>query len=59
MKTLQVHKNFKLVAKALREDVRHKAAISGNSIVYLKDGQIIEEDPKNNKKKVLRKLSLK
>jgi hypothetical protein len=59
MKSVLVHKNFRIIAKALREHVRHKAYIAGNTIVYLKDGQIIEEDPVSSKKKILRQLSSK
>lgn len=59
MNNVLVHKNFKIRVKALREHVRHKAYIAGNTIVYLKDGQIIEEDSRSNEKKILRQLSSK
>lgn len=49
-----VNINFIEMAKALRSHVREKAARSNSTIVYLKDGVIVEENPKNNHRKVIR-----
>ena len=50
MKFPQVNINFKIMEKAFREHVRKKAIQAGITIIYKKDGQLIEEDPKTSKK---------
>ncbi len=59
MKSPQVHINFKIMEKAFREHVRKKAIQAGSTIIYKKDGQLIEEDPKTSKKIILKAGSLK
>ena len=59
MKSPQVHINFKIMEKAFREHVRKKAIQAGSTIIYKKDGQLIEEDPKTSEKFVLKAGSLK
>ena len=46
MKSELVKIDFKKMSVAFRNHVIQKAIIAGNTIVYLKDGKIIEEDPK-------------
>lgn len=41
--------------KAIKEAVREKAMKANSTIVYLKDGELIEEDPKTQTKHVLKK----
>lgn len=41
--------------KALKENVRGKAIKANSTIVYLKDGELIEEDPKIQIKGTLKK----
>ncbi len=47
MKSVLIHKNFEAFAKSFRMYVRKKAIAYGNTITYLKDGKIIEENPKD------------
>lgn len=54
MKAPQVQINFKIMEKAFREHVRKKAIPAGSTIIYKKDGQLIEEDPKTSKKIILK-----
>ena len=49
----QVNIIFEVMAKALRKHVREKAAHFNNTIVYLKNGVIVEEDPRNHLVKVI------
>ncbi len=51
----KVNIDFKLMKKALKESVRDKAIKAGSTIVYLQDGEIIEEDPKTKIKRILKK----
>jgi len=53
MKTPQVNIDFKKMEKAFREHVRKKAMQAGNTIIYKKNGQLIEEDPATSKKTIL------
>jgi hypothetical protein len=50
----QVNIDFKIMQTAMREHVRNKAKQYGSTIVYEVDGQLIEEDPCNSKKIILR-----
>ena len=54
MKVPQVQINFKIMEKAFREHVRKKAIQAGSTIIYKKDGHLIEEDPKTSKKIILK-----
>jgi hypothetical protein len=49
-----VHIDFRKFRETFREFVRNKAIQSGSTIVYLSEGQLIEEDPKNNKTVILK-----
>jgi hypothetical protein len=53
MQKKMVHINFEVMAKAFREFVRQKAIQADNTIVYVKDGLLIEENPKTSAKNVL------
>ncbi len=44
-----VNIDFKKVGKTFREFVRAKAIAAGSTIVYVSNGQCIEEDPRNGK----------
>lgn len=54
-----VNIDFTKMSKAVRTHVRVKAAESDNTIVYLRNGEIIELNPKNNQVKVLKKVTTK
>jgi hypothetical protein len=54
MKPMQVNIDFKKMEKAFREHVRNKAMLAGSTIIYKKNGQLIEEDPATSKKTVLK-----
>lgn len=41
--------------QALKKRVRDKAIKAGSTIIYLKDGNLIEEDPKTSSKRILKK----
>ncbi len=58
MKLKQVNIDFKKMEKAFREHVRRKAILAGSTIIYKRNGQLIEEDPATSKKTIL-KTSLK
>ena len=59
MKIAAVNINFKKMAIAFRAHVRSKAVQAGSNIIYMENGQLIEENPKDSTKKVLNKsLSL-
>ena len=49
-----VNINFEVLAKAMREHVRNKAALAGSTIIYKENGVLIEEDPRNSKKTILK-----
>lgn len=49
-----VNIDYMAMAKALSKHIREKAAHSNSTIIYLKNGAIIEEDPKNNTKSILK-----
>lgn len=53
----KVNIDFQRMAKALQRHVREKAARSGSTIVYLKDGILMEEDPKTHR--ILKQISYK
>ena len=44
----QVSIDYEVMAKALRDHVRKKAFMSNSTIVYLKEGILIEENPKTS-----------
>ena len=48
MKVEAVNINFKKMALAFREHVRLKALNAGSNIIYLKNGQLVEENPKDS-----------
>lgn len=52
MKNSPVNINFTKMAIAFRSHVRLKAAQAGSSIVYMKNGQLIEENPKDATTKI-------
>ena len=54
-----VNIDFALMAIAFRKHVRDKAVRHQNTIVYMKEGSLVEEDPKSNQFRVLRRLSSK
>lgn len=47
------------MASALREHVRLKAIKAGSTIVYVENGQLIEENPKSHTKVTLKKAGAK
>lgn len=49
-----VNFNFEALSKALRRHVREKARQAGTTIVYKKNGQLIEENPRTTETKILR-----
>ncbi len=53
MKSPQVNIDFKKMEKAFREHVRRKAMQAGSTIIYKKNGQLVEEDPATSKKIIL------
>lgn len=55
MSKSKVNIDFKLMKKALKESVRDKAIKACSTIVYLENGEIIEEDPKTKTKRILKK----
>lgn len=48
MKTKNVNIDFGVMQKAMKKAVREKALQFGSSIVYIKDGQLVEENPRTN-----------
>ncbi len=54
MKTDKVHIDFKVMEKSFREYVRNKAVRFGSTIVYMENGEVIEEEPGTGKKTVLK-----
>lgn len=54
MPSPQVHIDFKKMQAAIKAYVRRKAEISGSNIIYVRNGQLIQENPKSNKKTVLK-----
>ena len=55
MELRKVNIDFKVMQKALKKSVRDKAIKAGSTIVYLKDGRLIEEDPKTQTTRTLKK----
>jgi hypothetical protein len=53
VKYLQINIDFKKMEKAFREHVRRKAMQAGSTIIYKKNGQLVEEDPATSKKIIL------
>ena len=45
--TSSVNIDFKKMSVAFRKHVLLKALKAGSTIVYMKDGELVEEDPKN------------
>jgi len=59
MPTLLVHINFDKMNKALTAHIREKAMRFNNTIVYLKDGVIVKENPTSKKYTIVKNVSLK
>ena len=55
MKNSLVNIDFKIMAKALKEHVRNTALLSGNTIVYIKSGEMVEENPKTRQIQILKR----
>jgi hypothetical protein len=51
----KINIDFALMQKALKQSVREKAVKANSTIVYLLDGELIEEDPKTKTKRILKK----
>lgn len=49
-----VNIDFKLLSSAFQIYIRKKAKISGSTIVYIKGDQLIEENPKTFKQRILK-----
>lgn len=47
-----VNINFKKMAIAFRAHVRLKAIQAGSTIIYVQNGQLIEENPQNSNKTI-------
>lgn len=47
-----VNINFKKMAIAFRAHVRLKALQAGSNIIYMENGQLIEENPKDSTKRI-------
>lgn len=47
-----VNINFKKMAIAFRAHVRLKAVQAGSNIIYMENGQLIEENPKDSTKRI-------
>jgi len=56
MKKEAVNINFKKMAVAFRAHVRLKAMQAGSNIIYVQNGQLIEENPKDSSKSIKGKL---
>ncbi len=52
MKMTAVNINFKKMAIAFRAHVRFKAVQAGSTIIYMENGQLIEENPKDSSKRI-------
>lgn len=55
METSRINIDFKQMENAYRAHVRKKAILADSTIVYAKNGQLIEEDPKTLKITILNK----
>lgn len=55
MEPKKVNIDFNIMQKAVKAAVRAKALQFGSSIIYLKDGILIEENPRTNTIKTLNK----
>ena len=53
-----VNINFKKMAIAFRVHVRLKALQAGSNIIYVQNGQLIEENPKDSSKSIRSKSLL-
>lgn len=49
---IAVNIDFKKMAIAFREHVRVKASQAGSNIIYVQNGQLIEENPKDSTKSI-------
>ncbi len=54
MITSQVNIDFKLLSIAFKKYIREKAKKSNSTILYKKDGQLIEENPTTSQKRILK-----
>lgn len=53
MESAEVKIDFAVMEIALREVVVEKAKKANSTIVYMENGQLIEEDPNTSEKKIL------
>ena len=53
----KVNIDFRLLGFALQKYIREKATKSGSTILYKKDGQLIEENPRTSQKKILKEYT--
>jgi phage gp45-like len=56
MKVQSINIDFKKIAIAFRAHVRLKALKAGSTIVYVQDGNLIEENPKDSSKQIKSKV---
>lgn len=56
MKKKLIEIDFKVMAKALKEHVRKTALLTGNTIVYLKNGEVVEENPATSETRILKRI---
>jgi hypothetical protein len=52
----RVNIDFLRMGKAFQQHVRQKAARFGSTIVYLKNGMLLEEDPKRHEHRVFKQI---
>ena len=55
MKKGLVNIDFKVMAKALRAHVLKTALLSDSTIVYIKGGEMVEENPKTSQTRILKR----
>lgn len=56
MKKGVVNIDFKAMAKAMRETVLQKAIQFNSTIIYLKEGKLIEENPQTKHMRILERI---
>ena len=54
-----VHFDMKRMEKLVPAFVRYRAIKAGSDMIYMENGQIIQEDPRTGKKTVVKDRSLK
>ncbi len=55
MKKPLVNIDFNIMAKAMKEYVHKAALLSGNTIVYIRSGEMVEENPKTRQTRILKR----